>query len=367
MRLSWLKWIDGIVGKALVAVFAPLSQSFRRRPERIESVLVIRPGGIGDAVLLLPALGALKTALRPDRIDVVAEARNADVFCLSEAVTKVYRYDRLRDWPRVLSQPYDLVIDTEQWHRLSAVFAFFTRAAVRVGFATNERARLFTHCVPYAQADYEADSFLKLVAALTGHTTVFNPATPFVRVQPRSGRDRSRPTAVIFPGASVPERRWGGERFGQLAARLVRSRVQVVVVGGNGDLEQGLKISSTGDPHVTNLVGALSIKEVCEVLAGADVMVTADSGLMHLAVAVGTPTVSLFGAGIRPKWAPRGAMHRVLSAELPCSPCTEFGYTPSCPIEVECLRMISVDEVLAATLDVIMCKSPARIPMAVNQ
>lgn len=354
-RLSWLKRIDHVGGAALVAILSRLVRPRPQRPdpERITSILVIRPGGIGDAVLTIPAIRGLKSVFKAASIDVVAETRNAEVFSTCDAVAKIYRYDRFRDVLRVLWRSYDLVIDTEQWYRLSAVFALLTRAAVRVGFATNERARLFTHRVPYAQAVYEAESFLDLVAAVTDRPARFDPSSPFIRVQPRVGRDLSRPVVALFPGASVPERRWGGARFGELAARLVQNGLEVVVVGGKGDVAESRVISSVGGPQVSNLTGALSLKQVAEVLAGADVMVTADSGLMHLAVAVGTPTVALFGAGIREKWAPRGAGHRVLDARLPCSPCTAFGETPPCPIGVECLRRISVDDVWAATLDLV--------------
>lgn len=318
------------------------------------AVLVIRPGGIGDAVLLLPALTALKGLVQPSRIDVLAEARNASVFALCDAVTQVYRYDQIRDLFRVVTRSYDIVIDTEQWHRLPAVLAVMNRSPVRVGFATNERARLFTHRVAYSQKAYEANSFLNLVGTLTPAAVSFDLSKPFLSVSPRSlGGDEAGPVVVLFPGASVPERRWGSERFGELAAKLGRNGCRVVVVGGPGDVGQSRVICLVGGQNIKDLTGACSLREVAEVLAGADVLVTADSGLMHLAVAVGTPTVSLFGAGIREKWAPRGDMHRVLTAELPCSPCTTFGHTPPCPIGVECLRRISVDAVLAATLDVV--------------
>ncbi len=316
--------------------------------------MIIRPGGLGDAVLLLPALRALKIAADPVRIDVLAEARNVSVFSLCDAVTATYRYERIRDLFQILTTPYDVVVDTEQWQRLPAVMAFLTRAKIRVGFATNERARLLTHRVSYAQTRYEVKSFLDLIGVVTdipasSDHDVLSISAPLRDI----GDRRSRSTVVLFPGASVPERRWGEQRFGELAARLVQDGCGVAVVGGPSEIEQGRVISSVGGPQVQNLVGTHSLIAVAEVLSQADVMVTADSGLMHLSVAVGTPTVALFGAGIREKWAPRGGTHRVLDARLPCSPCTTFGHTPPCPIGVECLRRISVDEVRAATLDLI--------------
>lgn len=338
--------------------------SYRNGARPLESqlvrrILIIRPGGIGDAVLLIPSVRILKESFPDSEIDVLAEGRNAEVFSLCKEVTAVFLYHRVSDLARVVGRGYDVVIDTEQWHRLSAAVAFLTRASIRVGFATNERARMFTHPVPYAQSAYEANSFLDLVAPLTGTSIVFDPEAPFVSAAPYlMGGDRSQAIVVLFPGASVRERRWDDQRLSQLAAQLVQNGCRVVIVGGPNDVERSRAICAGGGPRVVNLGGKLSLKETAEVLAGSNVLVTADSGLMHLAYAVGTPTVALFGAGIQEKWAPRGGNHRVLNARLPCSPCTTFGYTPACPIDVECLRRISVDDVLAATLDVLRRAEP---------
>jgi ADP-heptose:LPS heptosyltransferase len=75
-------------------------------------------------------------------------------------------------------------------------------------------------------------------------------------------------------------------------------------------------------------------------------LVSGDSGVLHLAVGLDVPTVSLFGPGIAEKWAPRGDIHRVIDHHLACSPCTRFGTTPPCPIQARCLADIGVDEVL---------------------
>lgn len=352
-RIQLLKAFDRLVGPWAVRFCARLIAA-RSAPALPPSrVLVVRPGGIGDAVLLIPALSALKRRFPRAEIDVLAEARNAEVFTLCEAVTTIFLYHHVSDLIRLFRRSYDLVIDTEQWHRLSAVFAYFTRAPIRVGFATNERARLFTHCVPYERNTYEVLSFLRLFESVTGQWASVDEDEPFISPAPRYiEQGRSRPTVVVAPGASIPEKRWEDGRFADLVTRLVDEGCVVALVGGRTDRERGRLIRSSSGRNIVDFSGHLSLREVAAVLAGADALVTVDSGMMHLAYAVGTPTVALFGASNREKWAPRSRNHRILSAGLPCSPCSAFGYTPPCPIGVECLRRISVDDALAATLDV---------------
>jgi ADP-heptose:LPS heptosyltransferase len=313
---------------------------------------VIRPGGIGDAVLLIPALSILKENFPCADVDILAERRNADIFTLCPAVTRILLYHRASDLAGVFKRSYDLVIDTEQWHRLSAVVALCTRAPVRAGFATNERARLFSHPVSYDQDVYEGSSFLRLVESVIGRPIRSDHTGPFIAIPPDLD-GQPGPTVVISPGASIPEKRWGSERFAELAARLDEQGLTVAVVGGKAERKQARVVCSSGHPGVTDLTGRLSLRDVARLLARASVLVTPDSGLLHLASAVGTPTVSLFGASNQTKWAPRGLHHRSLNAKLPCSPCSSFGYTPPCPIDTECLRRISVDEVLTAILAVL--------------
>lgn len=151
---------------------------------------------------------------------------------------------------------------------------------------------------------------------------------------------------VLFPGASIPERRWSVDKFHYLALRLNHMKVPVVVVGGRQDQDAGDSILAGCQGF--NLAGKTSLAETAAVLQQSSLLVSGDSGVLHLAVGLDVPTVSLFGPGIAAKWAPRGERHIVINKNLDCSPCTRFGYTPVCPDRGLCIQMISVDEVVAA-------------------
>jgi ADP-heptose:LPS heptosyltransferase len=97
-----------------------------------------------------------------------------------------------------------------------------------------------------------------------------------------------------------------------------------------------------------NLAGATTLAETAAVIKKSALLLSGDSGVLHIAVGLGVPTVSLFGPGRVKKWAPQGEHHIVINKELPCSPCTTFGHTPPCPIHAQCMRDISVDEVVTA-------------------
>lgn len=350
MRIALMKLADRVIGLPFLFLFgaAPVHNTL----VSLSSILLIRPGGIGDAVLLVPVLQAFKEKFPSSKITILAERRNSAVFGLCPDVDQVLLYDRLSDLLRAVRGEYDAVIDTEQWHRLSAVVARMTRAALLIGFATNERSRLFTHPIQYNHEDYETVSFFNLMEPVGVQRT--SEAKRFLTVPEKTADSVSKLQAdlgsdlfvVIFPGASIPERRWGADRFRQVAERITVLGLKVVVVGGKEDHRQGEAIVAGG--HGLNLAGRTSLSESAAIIDKSLLLVSADSGVLHIAVGLGKPTVSLFGPGRAPKWAPRGGRHIVINKELSCSPCTTYGNTPACPFNAQCMREITVDEVFRA-------------------
>ncbi len=356
MRISRsLKKVDSVLGRLAVILLSSVQAV--TRPDSLQRILFIRPGGIGDAVLLIPAIRAVRSRFPDATIHILAEKRNAEVFLLCSEIKHVYCYDKRGELLSVLRNSYDVVIDTEQWHRLSAVVARLFRAPMTVGFGTNERRKLFSHPVPYSHADYEVASFLHLIEPVVASTAVFHPDLPFlsVREADRSNIDQYlRPLSksrivALFPGSTIAERRWGSARFHDVAAQLEKRGYGVVTVGGRGDICAGESIVS-GIAHSINLCGKLSLPETAAVLSRSSLLITGDSGIMHLGYAVGTKVVALFGPGIEEKWAPRSPRVTVLNKHLACSPCTEYGYTPRCRSGAACMKRISVDEVVSAAV-----------------
>jgi ADP-heptose:LPS heptosyltransferase len=355
-----LKKIDGAVG-SLLARFWPRLSGGSFPPTNPRSLLLIRPGGIGDAVLLVPTINALKKEYPDCQITILAERRNGATFVLCPDVSQVLLYDRPQQLFAAVGQRYDVVIDTEQWHRLSAVMSRLICSDFKIGFATNERKRLFNVTVPYAHEDYEANSFLRLVEPLGIENQEVE--YPFLKV-PEDIARKAKPKleslagqafVALFPGASIPERRWGAEKFHRLGVWLNEQGLAVVVVGGGQDREVGKTILA--GCQGLNLAGSTSLAETAAILQRSSLLVTGDSGVLHMAVGLDVPTVSLFGPGIADKWAPRGEKHSVLNKNLPCSPCTRFGTTPPCPDGGRCIQEISVDEVASAVATLLKISS----------
>jgi ADP-heptose:LPS heptosyltransferase len=351
-KITVVKLIDSLLGRVVATLLpSPVRNIISHAPV---SLLFVRPGGIGDAVLLAPSIQFIKKQFPAIRITVLAESRNAGAFTLFPGIDALLCYDHPRELLYALRSNYDAVIDSEQWHRLSAVVARFVSAPVKIGFDTNERRRMFTHRIPYSHDDYEAFSFSHLLHPLGVDPEGVNANAPFLSIPDAASRKAATlleplgglPFVTVFPGASIPERRWGADRFRRLTDSLSGLGVRTVVVGGKDDRQQGDEIVCGGAG--LNLAGMTTLPETAAVIQKSSLLISGDSGVLHIAVGLRVPTVSLFGPGRAKKWAPHGGEHTVINRELPCSPCTTFGTTPRCRIGVRCMKDISVDAVVNA-------------------
>lgn len=351
MKVSLLKYIDKFLGRSILTLLKAPQVCAVHQPTYI---LIIRPGGIGDAVLLAPSIISIKNSYPDIHITVLAERRNFAVFSMISSVEKVLCYDRPSELFLALQGRYDVVIDSEQWYRLSAVVARVIRAPVKIGFGTNERQRMFTHVIAYDGSVYESSNFESLIKPLGIENKSIKGDLTESLVLPSLEENNAanvltglvcRKFVVIFPGASIKEKRWGVDNFRRVAEELSAAGYGVVVVGGRSERAAGDYIcKGLGE----NLAGQTTLQETAAIVAKASLLISGDSGILHIAALLGISTISLFGPSSVEKWAPKGEQHIVLAKRLSCSPCSRYGTIPTCPHNVRCMTEITPEEVISA-------------------
>ncbi|MDT8317849.1 MAG: glycosyltransferase family 9 protein, partial [bacterium] len=140
--------------------------------------------------------------------------------------------------------------------------------------------------------------------------------------------------------------------FRELAEKLNGAGYAVAAVGGKCDFASGDRMTK-GLSHAVNLCGSFSLVETAALLERAALLITGDSGILHLAFGVGTGTLSLFGPGNEIKWAPRGRMHQTISGNIDCRPCTKFGDIPACRRNIECMLLIDPAKVFKKAIELL--------------
>jgi ADP-heptose:LPS heptosyltransferase len=371
-RPAFLKFTDALLGLPLCWILGYTHHWFNRRPpasdplqpHTLRRILILRPGGMGDMILLLPILHRLRQALPEAHLTLVCERRNLEVLHLANWDSSIIAYDaKPFQLIRLLAgQPFDVVLDTEQFHHFSAILSLLSRAPVRIGFKINPaRNQLYTHLINYTPDAYEGAQFARLLEPLRLPDAPPLPAlegclaqTPLPPVKSTARiPDSSRtPSIVLAPGGSTPYKQWGVGRFAELIRQIqsIRPELRIVLLGGPGDrreCEEILRDCGMSPASLVSLAGGLSLAETAAVIRAAGLFIGGDSGLGHLAVALGTPTVLLFGPSDHQKWGHAGVRHAVIRRPVACAPCFIFGYHRPCRT-IACMRGITVDQVVAA-------------------
>jgi len=325
-------------------------------------VLVTRLRRIGDAILVLPVIEALREAFPACSIDFLAEAGPAQAAAHHPAIDRVLVLDRTLGFllpapPRLLwnlrGRRYDWVIDLYGNPR-SALLAAWTGAPVRVGPARSARRRFYTHPVPPTAGPVSAIAHhLRSLEALGIRPAVHPPRIALTQVEREQGRLRLEsalpgggPRVGIHPGNRWPAKRWPEERFAALVRGLPRLGVRAVVLAGPGEEALARRIAAgTGGARDAPVIGGLPLRAHWGVIAALDALVTVDGSPIHAGPALRTPTVGILGPTEPEIWFPYRASdgHQLLSREIWCRPC----HRHECA-RMDCLDWIGVGDALQA-------------------
>lgn len=352
----WLCWILGYMDYLDSTKLQPLPAT---APGRI---LVVRPGGVGDMILLLPVLKRLAENFPSAQIDIICEKRNIDVLRLAGLEKNALAYDTgiFHVIGLLRRRKYDIAIDTEQFHNFSAIIAFLSRAPVRIGFKINpHRNLLYTHLVNYSMDGYEGEQFARLLApAGAGEFTYkLEGAIPAPEtIHPSREREqmerlgRRGKVVTMHAGSTSIYKQWDTGKFTELARTLISGRgCSIALLGDQNDACQAdliCKGSGATEGRIASFAGKFSLLETAATIARSNLFISGDSGLAHLAIALGIPTVVLFGPTDPEKWGFSNSRHGIIRKNLGCSPCFIFGYHKLCR-SIECMSEISTKEVLA--------------------
>ena len=224
--------------------------------------------------------------------------------------------------------------------------------------------------MPRDRNKWELECFLDVVAAVGAPTDDRRLEFPIrpeateraLQVLRQRGIAEHQPFIALCPGSSKnwPQKQWAPERFAAVADWAARERgLPSVLVGAGFERELCDHVTGLAQTQPVNLAGDTSVQGTAAVLAAARAMVTNDTGPLHLACAVGTPVVAVFGPTNERKWGPRGPHDVVITSDAcDCRPCYYLSYMPDCPHR-NCLQQIPVDAVLAALAQILDLPSDA--------
>jgi len=361
------------------AALTPLGW-FRRRPPaatNITRVLLLRLERIGDLLMTLDAMAAARAAWPAATIDLAVGSWNRDLATLIPGIGTVHTIDvpwlaregTGESWSAMVAKArgwrgtYDVVVNFEPDIR-SNFLAWQTGAPRRAGYWTGGGGSFLTDALEFDPASHVSDNSLRLIRVASDNPTAAAHSPVQLEVTPaaRASVDAllanaKRPIVGVHVSGGRESKQWHLDRFADVARRLAHERAATIVLTGSAADRTMVDTvrSQLQNVPVVDVAGRLDLVTLAALMSRLDVLVTGDTGPMHVASAVGTPIVALFGPADPRRYGPRSPSQRIIRVDLPCSPCGQVRLPPErCRGHVpDCMDGIQVDVVLAAVRELL--------------
>lgn len=333
------------------------------------NILLIKLSSIGDVVHTLPTLAEIRGLYPEAHITWLVEEEAHDVIRGNPYIDRIIVSKR-KMWQKNLFNPfmlvralkeashfigeirdtsYDLVIDLQGLFK-SGILVYLARGGRKVGYdKTRELSYLFLNerIKPFDPDEHAVLRYINLAKYLGANGTHLDFQIP-VEKRDMEYIDRiinasKKPIIAINPMARWKTKQWSHRRFAELADKI-RHRLEAVVIftGSKDHIIDATRILSYMESKAINLVGKINLKELAYLFRRSNLVVSTDSGPMHIAAAVGTKVIALFGPTSPSRTGPFGEGHVIIRKDLPCSPCLKR----TCPT-LECMDSISVEDVFS--------------------
>jgi heptosyltransferase III len=345
--------LDRWLGCPVVFVLGLLHHK-RSRPPQVRRIGILAFGAMGDALLLSSLLHDLRVGFPLCSITVFASNSNNAIFDLLDGPDHVVRVPISNPWAMlqiIRRVRFDVLIDSGQWARISAILAAAAKTSYSIGFKTSGQWRhwAFDAVVEHSNSCHEIDNFRRLLSPLGISATSLPKFTEEVlRAQDHRF---SHPYVVFHPWASGFKselREWPIDRWAAVAKEVHKRGYHVVVTGSRDDAAraQALTDALNAPSQIFNFAGQVSLRGTASLLLNAAAVVSVNTGVMHMAALLNRPTLALHGPTNPRRWGPLGSSAIVIGPDWNCG-CgylnLGFEYPTSPP---DCMSRISIDDVL---------------------
>jgi lipopolysaccharide heptosyltransferase II len=338
-----------------------------------DKLLVRATNWVGDAVMSLPALRALRQRFPQARISILAKPWVADLYAREPFCDELIPYTALTFFQKCAAaralrpRQFDTAILLQNAFEAAAI-AYLAGIPERVGYARDGRGFLLTRAIPVPKPGeiprHESFYYLELLrrAGIIAGIKDELPADDCIRLEGApaacsAGLERFRQLGLgeivigVSPGAAYgTAKRWLPERFAEAANQVAGELGAAVAIFGSKD-ERGLceSVAASIATPVKNFAGETSLAEFIDLAAACRVYLTNDSGAMHIASALEVPTVAVFGATDDQTTGPTGPLARVVREPVECSPCLQR----ECPIDHRCMTRVTAARVAETALELL--------------
>jgi predicted lipopolysaccharide heptosyltransferase III len=365
-----------LLGYAFWGPIRYLSGKKDRTLKDLRKILVIRTAYVGDVVMTLPILSALKRSYPGSKITFLTNSGALELLKHNPYVDELLAYDpfwfypagkgrALRDYLVFLNKlrkaRYDLVIEARGDVRDIALLAYASRSTFRMSYGVGGGGFLLTHIVPYEGLKHKVRYHLDLAGYLGCDTAVADGGIYLTddelakvdELIDRHGINRS--FIAVHPGSRLSLKRWAADKYAMLCDRLMKEHQrQLVILGSRAEKPLVDDVLRKTDRNALTLAGKLGLRELAGVISRSDLLICNDSAPMHIAAAMKTPTVAIFGPSKSVETAPYGTLHKVVEKDFKCRHNCDESTCYNKHVQFNaCMEDITVEDVFSAVEEVL--------------
>jgi heptosyltransferase-2 len=375
-KIELLKKVDKILGTPVCCVLGVMDRFLFRRneiPPSYQRILITKLVAIGDLVCCLPTVRAIKGSFPQSHLAILVTPRVREVVEGCSYLDEIIYYDifgkdaGLRGFIRTIKKlrrkKFDLVIELDHYYRITTLISHLAAIKNKAGFDLPNQGRrhLYTIKVPYALDKHEVETFLGVAEQIGANALERELVEIWVSPEDQEyvsqflageGVNSQDVLVCIHPGTgpSATSRRWKPERFASVADWLMEEfDAKVILTGVASEIELVNRIAELMTKRPIIAAGKTNLKQLAEIARRCRLFISVDTGPLHIAAAMKTKVIGLYGPNTPVKWGPYGDGHIVIYKGLACSPCTKqyLGQVSKCTNPI-CMDGISVEDVKAA-------------------
>ncbi|MBI5554344.1 MAG: lipopolysaccharide heptosyltransferase II [Elusimicrobia bacterium] len=337
--------------------------------DKIKRILIIQTAFLGDVVLTIPLVMAVKKAFPDSYLSVMVTPAVKEILENNPAIDEIIVFDKKgkdRSWPafwklaaKIKAHNFNVALLPHRSFK-SVWLCFLARIPKRIGFNISAGSFLLTAQVPYGKSKniHEIDRNLDLLKPLgvkDEKSAIFlDPGPEAVNYALEFCNDYEIKAGDLViginPGSVWPTKRYATEKYAALADRLIQGlKATVIIIGSPADVPVADKMAREMRETAINLAGRTTISQITAVMKRFNLLVSNDSGAMHIAVALGVPVVAIFGPTTQDfGFFPYSTKDLVVEKDLPCRPCGKHGGMRCPKNNFLCLKLITVSDVFDA-------------------
>lgn len=345
---SLLHWCDQYIGIPIIFLLGKLRKK-KICPKLIQHIGVLNTAAIGDTVLLSGVIADLRAAYPSATLVFFTGPSNYEAALLIPGiqVVKLPVTAIFKSVSMIRSYIFDLWVDFGQWPRINALYSYCAHADYKVGFETPGQFRHYIYDLAVLHGRvHELDNYRRLVGAL--EIEAYHPPCLFLAPNAKKALPKTIALHLYAGGSRAFLKEWPDDKWVQLINYLIERGFNLILTGAPADRPRCKSViklcSSPGKIEI--VAGKTSLKETATLLKNVRAVISIDTGVMHLAAALGCPTLALHGPTSPQRWGGVGAKVIAITPDTIYAPCIHLGFEKTCS-ESRCMKAISVPQVIA--------------------